>query len=717
MEARFAHLPTTLLAQILSYSCIGYATIELLKCGNSLLSTKLCNGGAVRVSLVSLDRKNAIRIRLPKLLLALQQLRVLHIKAHKFVLIDMESASSTLKKLFPTLEELCIDARNSIQCLANFDLVLNETHPIEVLTRLSLEKTIIWNIKRTLPRLQRLELVGPNLDFPFRSSFVPYLPTGLNYLSLSSTSKQSWDLKRDTCVLETIIVDELRIPISQLPPSLTVLRTNTTWTTDMVLMLPENVTEVSKWKTTVEDLDSQKLLLPNGSFRPISHMSLEGAAFGRGLSFNTPISALWPPTLTNLCLLEMPPGQWLTVEHIRCIPRTVTDLSLCALLAEFTEVLMNLPLKTLRFYSIGEHDESSLEFLPKTITVFEQISHPYAMAIRCLPPSQFEFLPSALKHLKLGPPDGVEFETGFRPFASFQLFPSNLVSIVLDGYYLTAYWMARLPPTVTKWECKVKKTPALSPQLAARLPRHLTYMHAAGLIIEAQAVQYLPRELEWLGIGGFEVEEDEDEFETLMSAVSALPPGLRTLKADSSDCPLPKQALRILPPKLHSLKLYVTQIVDDQFMLPSRCYAPIPKPYIPKYHINLAKKGESGLSAHESINEAGEAQLVVSDQSEPNSTFAQDYTDDSSLFDSLPPTLTSLSLKCEYPVSLSDATLERLEGVNLTFNTLHITAVFPRGIVFPAYQALNEQEFSLTPVSDLVESEDCWTCYRPYKPK
>lgn len=705
MGTQLAHLPTDLLAQILGYSCIGYAAIELLKCGNALLSTKLRNGGATRVSLHSAFFSSSVLVRIPKLLLELQHLRSLEIATAQYVSIDLRDTSNKLRQLSTSLEELCLNFSNSQLCIADFKLVSPQDDASAVLSRLALEKTVVWNIKRTLPRLRRLELAGQNNNFMFRASYVPYLPAGLRHLKVSATLNQEWTLNPTTCVLETLEVDHLRIPFSQLPPSLSVLRTSTHWNTDMVLLLPENISEVANWKVTKEDLTPQKFTLLNGTIRPITHLSLHGSAFSSAYWEDEQL-IFWPPTLTSLSFLAIPPGQRITLELMRSIPRTVTDLSIHLLSDEIASAITWPPLKSLHIRSIGDMQEQAIKALPKSLTLIEQLKKAYFVEEKYLPLQLFKHLPTSLSQLKLRTLyDGVIIVTN-SALATPELFTPHLMSVSLSGYCLSAELIACMPPTVTEWKSKASMATPLTPELAARLPRYLSSLSARGLVIQADAIPLIPRGLGTLEISGFEAGEEDDEVESLMTAFSALPRDLCVLIANSSPSPLPKQVLRILPPRLRTVSLYVSQIVDAQFTLPSLCYAPLQRPCIPKHHLSMSNNEQSALAVLGSGN--GEKEDRFS-----GTTSSTDYASDSTLFASLPPSLRSIEVMCDNPVCLSDDTLVSHGRPKdwIVFQTVHDSDVFPFGIVFPAYRAFNEPEFSMTPLSDMTESPHSWTTY------
>ena len=114
----FADLSSDVIAQILDYGDTSYLVIDLWKCGNARLNTKL----AQSVTTVSLkDRHWTSTSRWPKCLSELRNLRSLTIDRYQgYVMGSASALSRELKTLAPTLRHLSLHCREATTALYNY---------------------------------------------------------------------------------------------------------------------------------------------------------------------------------------------------------------------------------------------------------------------------------------------------------------------------------------------------------------------------------------------------------------------------------------------------------------------------------------------------------------------------------------------------------------------------------------------------------------------
>lgn len=460
------------------------SVISLWLCGNTILNTKLANGGVTELRLK--DRRWWPSSRWPKMLSALRHLRVLHISLPHGLLMSAGDLAVQLRALPPTIERLKIESKNSTSCLER-DSSMSEVFKNERgVSRL-------WPIGEYLPRLQELTLLNKGSPPSFRDSDFAALPDTLisfvcknNSSSLDDMSIDPAALPRGLAKLELFGLGFFNARLlARLPPNLTWFDSEPLANED-IPYLPRNLI-----KRPGEQMD---MALDESSIASLPPSSRVVTGFPQSFRANwvKEWSAL-PRGLTELNLLinRMPEDWMLTNSMLAVFPRTLTKLHLKLPIdwedLESTRDDTNWP-KNLTVLSIA-----GSTFDP---TGANSKWDSWTMASHALPPwlqhltlkefdlplfdeTAWPLLPPALRELKIHTPiDIPEVALEFRANPS-ALPPATLTIIDFGVNLVSELSVAFLPRTLTKLVIALFDDP-ISPTFASEIPplemKHLRFL-------------------------------------------------------------------------------------------------------------------------------------------------------------------------------------------------------------------------------------------------
>lgn len=213
-----AHLAGDIFSQIALYDCGSALVLTLLKCGNGVLSKKICDW----VFEIDLEDWNlASTSRYPKILSSLHKLRVLRLeRAH--LLAPSMVLSAEVMKLPPTLTELTLTSDHPFDAFRDPTSHLVE-HPWASGAYEKSHESLYWNIASRLPLLRKLVIKPLEIydNIVVLSYYVlKTLPPTIEHLELLRGHLPSGDFLQALPRLHTLKVASFSIN-PQWPPLLT----------------------------------------------------------------------------------------------------------------------------------------------------------------------------------------------------------------------------------------------------------------------------------------------------------------------------------------------------------------------------------------------------------------------------------------------------------------------------------------------------------------
>lgn len=285
--------------EVLALIALGYEAIELWKCGDKRIMSKLASGGAVSLKLQ--DEKFDSTSRFPRCLVEFAFLRELSISRGDHHLMDAEDFGKCLQQLSPSLLKLRIESAGSMAAfvapVATATFFDDEEVPADDQDDNHPGSTI-WNVKRTFPRLQSLILQGG-----------PPKWNDLDFLQLPSTLTH----------LKLPFVDHFRpLAFQSLPTSLTSLYLNpkqySSLPTELAAALPRTLLAI--------DSTAYIFNVDNISALPTSLTSLVP---GQRVDWSPSFAAVWPPLATVL-EVNIPPHVGPSLGDDLSLPKHLTTL-------------------------------------------------------------------------------------------------------------------------------------------------------------------------------------------------------------------------------------------------------------------------------------------------------------------------------------------------------------------------------------------------------
>lgn len=604
---------------VLSRKCSSYLIVNLWKCGNHALNSRLAHGGCTEVYLT--DTRSFSTSRFPKLLLSLRRLRVLNINRGFAYLMPVYDLSKTLPLLYPSLETLDLRCSGAISCLLNWSsdpssnlLKLHDTPNKDIkLEDLSSSGIIstdyprgtsqYWNIGAAFPSLNSLTITETSpIAFVSAEDFAA-LPESLEDLSIGRGNFEICSLLGPVklsvlppnitrCNLGSVKVDleDLR----SLPPSLTDVGC-VEFGQSIFAFIPSTVKKVFHYqKPFAEYLHEMTNSFPQTLEKlqiVVPPQATTAPAWLETLS----------PTLTELIICP-PSTPSMRMSYVRLLPRSLTSLRMGNF--ELAEEGLNQTSKP--FYDwppnltklIMDRSVAPRNYdwsvLPPKVKDFEF----YGLRFLEAPPEEmglFGTLPRSITRLYLSfevqksagytierhlPPKLTTLSMPSIHPASFPFLPETLERLKLTLNCLSSasapYIMplieidpvdaiASLPRSLRTLEM------SLPPNAFKQLPRGLTELsvsHHMNGVANRVNIANLPRTLlKWVSRDSSIVFE-EGAFEG-----GSLPPNLQVLTAikQSSASFIPPKDLALLPPSLVSLSIGVLDLKPEHLAtLPCR---------------------------------------------------------------------------------------------------------------------------------------------------
>lgn len=388
-----ADLPSEILAQIIGYKHISYCILQLWKCGNTLLNTKLSSG----VTYVHLEADHFLPRRYPLMLSELRNLRYLYVFS---AYDDPIILSKSVRKLPPTIEALHLITSNSLCAFRNYTTDKLDCYPNHIKSDYGRGETSYYDTSTFFPRLHTLELRASEhrpLSYKDVADFAG-LPSSLTRL-----------ITNDICLHR-----ERQDIMQYLPRSLIRLEANI-----QLKALNEFDTRpfLDDWANAPPQLEHVDFIsfecdISSASWIPPTLTSGDIVELNRSI-FTPEFAASLPPTLGQLYIrslpfaqfelqhknwaLELPkhlhtltlnlttPSDAETAEHrhlwhqIACLPRSITNLSFIGFenvmswhTIPSNNISLNWPPALTSFDSSGDYFYAQhFKLLPTTLTSFK----------------------------------------------------------------------------------------------------------------------------------------------------------------------------------------------------------------------------------------------------------------------------------------------------------------------------------------------------------